>query len=255
MVGGCAGWLCNEAAHMQAKADGQRAADVAARGGHVMPFSLQATEHIFTRNATGGVQQVVVRNAGDVAQQTLVRQHLREIREQFLGGGLLWPQPYPRTQHAGSGRSKSRQTRPNGHRLQRRRRRNAMVYKTTNAPLINTLHRWFDAQLVNTKKDTMNSYSNRPERAAGLAQHRRRQREVVGDEHTLQPNPWGTMEAAAELVREGFQVFPYCTDDLVTCQRLLDVGCEVLMPWGVPIGSGQDLINPFALRAVRLKPA
>ena len=77
--------------------------------------------------------------------------------------------------------------------------------------------------------------------------------EVVGDEHTLQPDPWGIVEAAAELVRDGFQVFPYCTDDLVTCQRLLDAGCEVLMPWGAPIGSGQGLINPFALRTLRAR--
>ena len=53
--------------------------------------------------------------------------------------------------------------------------------------------------------------------------------EVVGDEQTLQPDPWELVLAAEELVREGFQVFPYCTDDLVTCQRLLDVGCEVLL--------------------------
>ena len=77
--------------------------------------------------------------------------------------------------------------------------------------------------------------------------------EVVGDEHTLQPDPWGTVEAATELVRDGFQVFPYCTDDLVSCQRLLDAGCEVLMPWGAPIGSGQGLINPFALRTLRAR--
>ena len=77
--------------------------------------------------------------------------------------------------------------------------------------------------------------------------------EVVGDEHTLQPDPWGTVEAAAQLIRDGFAVFPYCTDDLVTCQRLRDVGCEVLMPWGAPIGSGQGLINPFALRTLRAR--
>ncbi len=77
--------------------------------------------------------------------------------------------------------------------------------------------------------------------------------EVVGDEHTLQPDPWGTVEAAAELVREGFAVFPYCTDDLVTCRRLLDAGCELLMPWGAPIGSGQGLLNPFALRTLRAR--
>jgi len=77
--------------------------------------------------------------------------------------------------------------------------------------------------------------------------------EVVGDEHTLQPDPVELVEAAAELVREGFEVFPYCTDDLVTCRRLLDVGCRILMPWGAPIGSGQGLINPFALRTLRAR--
>jgi len=77
--------------------------------------------------------------------------------------------------------------------------------------------------------------------------------EVVGDEHTLQPDPWELVTAAAELVREGFQVFPYCTDDLVTCRRLLDAGCEVLMPWGAPIGSGQGLLNPSALRTLRAR--
>ncbi|MFG6469108.1 thiazole synthase [Roseateles sp. BYS87W] len=75
--------------------------------------------------------------------------------------------------------------------------------------------------------------------------------EVVGDEYTLQPDPWELVTAAEALVKDGFQVFPYCTDDLVTCRRLLDVGCEVLMPWGAPIGSGQGLLNPFALRTLR----
>lgn len=75
--------------------------------------------------------------------------------------------------------------------------------------------------------------------------------EVVGEEHTLQPDPWELVEAARQLVRDGFEVLPYCTDDLVACQRLLDAGCRVLMPWGAPIGSGQGLINPWALRTLR----
>lgn len=75
--------------------------------------------------------------------------------------------------------------------------------------------------------------------------------EVVGDEYTLQPDPFELVMAAIELVREGFTVLPYCTDDLVTCRRLLDSGCAVLMPWGAPIGSGQGLLNPFALRTLR----
>ncbi|WP_077038274.1 thiazole synthase [Pelomonas sp. KK5] len=75
--------------------------------------------------------------------------------------------------------------------------------------------------------------------------------EVVGDEHTLQPDPFELLQAARELVAEGFVVWPYCTDDLVLCRRLLDAGCPVLMPWGAPIGSGQGLLNPFALRTLR----
>ena len=77
--------------------------------------------------------------------------------------------------------------------------------------------------------------------------------EVVGDEHTLQPDPFELVTATAELVRDGFEVFPYCTDDLVSCQRLLDAGCRILMPWGAPIGSGQGLVNPGALRTLRAR--
>ena len=75
--------------------------------------------------------------------------------------------------------------------------------------------------------------------------------EVVGDEHTLQPDPFELVGAAEQLVKDGFEVFPYCTDDLVTCRRLLDAGCRILMPWGAPIGSGQGLLNPWALRTLR----
>ena len=75
--------------------------------------------------------------------------------------------------------------------------------------------------------------------------------EVVGDEYTLQPDPVELVEAARQLSKDGFVVFPYCTDDLVTCKRMLDDGCPLLMPWGAPIGSGQGLVNPFALRLLR----
>jgi thiazole synthase len=77
--------------------------------------------------------------------------------------------------------------------------------------------------------------------------------EVVGDEYTLQPDPIELIEAARVLVREGFVVWPYCTEDLVTCRRLLDVGCALLMPWGAPIGSAQGLANPLALRTLRAR--
>jgi thiazole synthase len=77
--------------------------------------------------------------------------------------------------------------------------------------------------------------------------------EVIGDAHTLQPDMFETLEAAGVLAKEGFEVFPYCTDDLVACQRLLDAGCRILMPWGAPIGSGQGLLNPSALRTLRAR--
>ncbi|WP_091383742.1 thiazole synthase [Microbulbifer marinus] len=75
--------------------------------------------------------------------------------------------------------------------------------------------------------------------------------EVIGDDYNLQPDPYGLIEAARELVKRGFKVLPYCTDDLVVCRRLLDVGCEVLMPWGAPIGTGQGLLNKYNLQTLR----
>lgn len=75
--------------------------------------------------------------------------------------------------------------------------------------------------------------------------------EVVGDDYNLQPDPFGLVEASAELIKKGFKVLPYCTDDLILCKRLLDVGCEVLMPWGAPIGTGQGLLNRYALKTLR----
>ena len=77
--------------------------------------------------------------------------------------------------------------------------------------------------------------------------------EVVGDEHTLQPDPFELVDAARQLVKDGFEVLPYCTDDLVTCQRLMDAGCQILMPWAAPIGSGLGLLNPWALRTLRVR--
>ena len=75
--------------------------------------------------------------------------------------------------------------------------------------------------------------------------------EVIGEDDTLQPDVFGLVEAARILSQDGFKVFPYTTDDLVVAEKLLAAGCEVLMPWGAPIGSGRGLNNPFGLRAMR----
>ncbi|MEO3429553.1 thiazole synthase [Pelagibius sp. CAU 1746] len=75
--------------------------------------------------------------------------------------------------------------------------------------------------------------------------------EVIGEDDSLQPDLFGLVEAAAILTEEGFQVFPYTTEDLVAAGRLLEAGCEVLMPWGAPIGSGLGLNNLYGLRSLR----
>ncbi len=75
--------------------------------------------------------------------------------------------------------------------------------------------------------------------------------EVIANDDTLQPDLFGLVEAAGVLARDGFQVFPYTTEDLGAAERLLTAGCEILMPWGAPIGTGRGLANPYALRTMR----
>ena len=75
--------------------------------------------------------------------------------------------------------------------------------------------------------------------------------EVIGEDDTLQPDVFGLTEAAQILGAEGFEVFPYTTEDLVVAERLLAAGCRVLMPWGAPIGSGRGLNNLLGLRTLR----
>lgn len=77
--------------------------------------------------------------------------------------------------------------------------------------------------------------------------------EVIGDDYTLQPDPYGLLEATEKLIAKGFEVFPYMTDDLILAQRLVDLGCKVLMPWGAPIGSGRGLNNIYALKLLRAR--
>ncbi len=75
--------------------------------------------------------------------------------------------------------------------------------------------------------------------------------ELVGDDYTLQPDTLNLVAAAGKLLQEGFKVLPYCTEDLVLCQRLVDVGCEAIMPWAAPIGTGKGPVNPYAMRLLR----
>src|SRR6266545_1275184 len=75
--------------------------------------------------------------------------------------------------------------------------------------------------------------------------------EVIGDQTTLFPDNEQTLEAARVLVKEGFVVLPYFTDDLIVAKKLLDVGCPAIMPLAAPIGSGLGVQNPTNLRIMR----
>jgi thiazole synthase len=75
--------------------------------------------------------------------------------------------------------------------------------------------------------------------------------EVIGDEDTLLPDPPQLVEAAEQLVDEGFVVLPYTNDDPVLARRLEDVGCAAVMPLGSPIGSGMGIRNPYNLSIMR----
>jgi thiazole synthase len=77
--------------------------------------------------------------------------------------------------------------------------------------------------------------------------------EVIGHHDTLQPDVFALVEAAKILCDDGFEVFPYTTDDLVVAEKLLDAGCRVLMPWCAPIGSAMGPLNLTALKSMRAR--
>lgn len=76
--------------------------------------------------------------------------------------------------------------------------------------------------------------------------------ELIGDDYTLQPDTLRLVQTAEILIKAGFKVLPYCTEDLILCQRLVDVGCQAVMPWAAPISTtGQGPLNPYAMKLLR----
>ncbi len=74
--------------------------------------------------------------------------------------------------------------------------------------------------------------------------------EVLGDQKTLYPDVEETLKAARVLVKEGFTVLPYITDDVIACRKLEEMGCAAVMPLASPIGSGLGLVNPYNLKMI-----
>lgn len=77
--------------------------------------------------------------------------------------------------------------------------------------------------------------------------------EVIGDEYSLHPDPFELVEAARELIAQGFEVFPYTTADLIVAERLVEAGCKIVMPLAAPIGSGQGVSDLRALSTLRAR--
>ena len=135
--------------------DAQRQAQVAKRGADVMPFSLKATTHIFTKTADGGIQRVVAKRAADAEQIELVRKHLRDIQAQFLKGNFSGPTHIHGAEMPGLAELEA--AKPGQIAIDYRDvdAGAQLSYRTTDARLALALHRWFDAQLSDHGDDAM----------------------------------------------------------------------------------------------------
>jgi hypothetical protein len=150
----------DHAAHMAMMADAQRQSEVANRGKDVMPFTLAATTHIFTKDAKGGIQRVVAKKSNDTAQIKLVRKHLQEIREQFLQGDFSGPSHIHGQDMPGLAALKAAKPGQIDISYKDVKGGAELRYKTPDAELVTALHQWFDAQLSDHGKDAMEGHNH-----------------------------------------------------------------------------------------------
>lgn len=148
----------DHAHHMEAMTKAQRQSEVAERGSDVMPFSTAATLHVFTKDAEGGVQEVVARNKTDVKEATLVRQHLRDIRGQFLKGDFSGPSHIHGAQMPGLEELEA--AKPGQIAIDYREIKGGaqLAYRTSDPVLVAAIHKWFDAQVSDHGKDAMEGH-------------------------------------------------------------------------------------------------
>ena len=136
-------------------ADAQRQAEVARLGPDVMPFSLKATTHIFTKTAEGGVQRVVTKRAADARQLKLVREHLHDIQAQFVKGDFSGPTHVHGVEMPGLAELQAARPGQIAIEYMEVAAGAELTYLTSEAMLVAALHRWFDAQLSDHGADAM----------------------------------------------------------------------------------------------------
>jgi len=150
----------DHAAHMAKMADTQRQSEVSNRGKDVMPFTLAATTHIFTKDVQGGVMQVVAKKSSDTDQVKLVRKHLQEIRQQFLQGDFSGPSHIHGQDMPGLVALKSAKPGQIDIAYKNVKGGAELRYKTVDSDLVEALHQWFDAQLSDHGKDAMKGHTH-----------------------------------------------------------------------------------------------
>lgn len=136
-------------------ADAQRQAEVAKLGAQVMPFSLKATTHIFTKSSDGGTQRVIAKDVSDAVQTRLAREHLREIQTQFQKGDFSGPSHIHGNDMPGLAQLKGAKPGQIAITYQDVEGGAELTYRTGNAKLVSALHAWFDAQLSDHGADAM----------------------------------------------------------------------------------------------------
>ncbi|HEX7438551.1 MAG TPA: aspartate carbamoyltransferase [Caldimonas sp.] len=139
-------------------ADVERQAEVARRGAEVMPFSLKATTHIFTRTDRGGTQRVVAKDASDSVQVRLVREHLHELQRQFRKGDFSGPAHIHGAAMPGLADLKAATPGAISVAYKDVQGGAELTYRTSDATLVAALHRWFDAQLSDHGADAMQGH-------------------------------------------------------------------------------------------------
>jgi hypothetical protein len=136
-------------------ADPERQPQVSARGQEFMPFKLSATTHVFTKTKidTGAIQQVVVKDPTDGKQIGLIRQHLKDIAHRFNRGDFIGPRQIHGPQMPGLAELENSKPGDIGIRYQDLPTGGQIQYSTSNASLVDVLHRWIDARLSDHGSD------------------------------------------------------------------------------------------------------
>jgi hypothetical protein len=154
------GCITASAAVYAGAAETQRQADIARRGKDVMPFDLNATTHIFTKSTDGGTQKVVAKDPNDAVQIKLAREHLVQIREEFLRGDFSGPSEIHGDAMPGLAELKAAKPGQLAIGYSDVKGGGELTYKTSDEKLVEALHEWFDAQLSDHGSDATEGHKH-----------------------------------------------------------------------------------------------